>query len=211
MTLCQDSGNHHEDTGGTRSRPGAATRERRSVGRNDDRQRVADAKPRSCGVERVLREQMGIRGINVLRPVQVQTACPLVTEAEFPGAGDFALDRQIRLVCVTVDEVFPQRKRKRKNGKRKSRGQVILVGKERTGSKRIEALLTGQVKHVRKGVQRALENGTAVEIRRRIETRSAYGRGRRRQQAASGCFVAYRKQLHGAATVGSHSVKSSSQ
>src|SRR6202171_1587727 len=101
--------------------------------------------------------------------VQVHAAGPLVPEAEFPGARDFTLNRQIRLVCVTIDEVFPQRKRERKNGKRKSRGQIILVGKERTGSKRIEALLIGQVKHAGKGVQRALEYGRAVQVRGRVQ------------------------------------------
>ena len=142
--------------------------------------------------------------------VQVQPAGPLVTEAEFPGARDFALDGEIPLLGIAINKVFPERKREGQNGKGESCGQIVLIGKKRTGSKRIEALLIGQVKHVRKGVQRALENRTAVEIRRRIEPRAAYGRGRRRQQAASGCFVADRKQLYGAATVGSHGVESSS-
>src|SRR6266436_51700 len=80
--------------------------------------------------EGVLREQMGIRGIDVLRAVQVQSTGPLGTEAEFPGARDFALDGDICLVRVTVLEILGQGKCEWKDGKRESGGQVILVGKE---------------------------------------------------------------------------------
>jgi len=59
------------------------------------RSTVADTKPGGSGVEGVLREQMGIRGIDVLRAVQVQSPGPLGTEAEFPRARDFALDGDI--------------------------------------------------------------------------------------------------------------------
>src|SRR2546427_12581705 len=111
MSLRKHSGNHHEDT---RASLGE-TRKRSSVGRNDDSQRVSDAEPGGGGVERVLRQQVRIRGVDVLRAVQVQSACPLVTEAKFPGTGDFALDGEIRLICVTVDEIPPQRKRDRKS------------------------------------------------------------------------------------------------
>jgi hypothetical protein len=104
---------------------------------------------------------MRIRGINVLWAVQVQAAGPLGAEAEFPGARDFSLDGEIRLIRVGVDEILPQRKREGKNGKGESRGQIILIGEERTGGKRVEALLIGQIKQVRDGarVQDALENG----------------------------------------------------
>src|SRR5882762_3358659 len=115
MTLSKDSRNHHEDT---RCRPRAETRERRGIGRNNNRQRIADGQPGSGGVKRVLREELGICGIDILWPVQVQSASPLVTETEFPGAGDFALDSEIRLMRVSVDETFRQRERKRKNWQR---------------------------------------------------------------------------------------------
>src|SRR6266853_2983259 len=165
MPLPKHSGNHHEDTRASLRE----TRKRSSVGRNDDGQRVSDTKPGGSGVEGILREQMGIRGIDVLRAVQVQSTGPLGTEAEFPGARDFALDGDICLVRVTVLEILGQGKCEWKDGKRESGGQVILVGKERTGSKRIKTLLIGEVKHARERVQDALENGRAVEIGRGVQ------------------------------------------
>src|SRR5258706_15013442 len=144
MPLPKHSRNHHEDTRASLSE----TRKRSSVGRNDDSERVADAKPRGGGVECVLRQQMRICGINVLRAVQVQSPGPLGTEAEFPRARDFALDGDICLVRVTVLEILRQRKGERKDGKRESRGQIILIGKERTRGKGIKALLIGKVEQV---------------------------------------------------------------
>src|SRR5258706_15795952 len=144
MPLPKHSRNHHEDTRASLSE----TRKRSSVGRNDDSERVADAKPRGGGVECVLRQQMRICGINVLRAVQVQSPGPLGTEAEFPRARDFALDGDICLVRVTVLEILGQGKCEWEDGKRESGGQVILVGKERTWRERVEALLIGQVEHV---------------------------------------------------------------
>src|SRR5713226_9717393 len=81
--LPESAWSNQEDTAGTRRDARIAR-----AGGNDDGQRVADAKPRSGGIERVLREQMGVSGINVLSPGQVRSASPLVTETEFPGAGD---------------------------------------------------------------------------------------------------------------------------
>src|SRR6266403_3600653 len=98
MPLPKHSWNHHEDTRASLSE----TRKRSSVGRNDDSKRVADTKPGGGGVEGVLREQMGICGIDVLRAVQVYSTGPLRAEAEFPGARYFALDGDICLVRVTV-------------------------------------------------------------------------------------------------------------
>src|SRR5229473_1738654 len=169
MPLPKHSGNHHEDTRASFSE----TRKRSSVGRNDDGQRVADTKPGGSGVEGVLREQMGICGIDVLRAVQVQFAGPLGTEAEFPRARDFAFDGDICLVRVTVLEILRQGKCEWEDRKRESGGQVILVGKERTGSKRVETLLIREVKHARECVQDALENGRAVEVRRGIHATPA--------------------------------------
>src|SRR5258708_2902090 len=130
MSLRKHSGNHHEDT---RCRPRLGARKRPSVGRNDDGQWVSDTKPGSSGVECVLREEMRIRGIEVLRAVQVHSTGPLGTEAEFPRARNFALDGDICLVRVTVLEIPRQGKREWEDRKRESGGQVILVGKERTG------------------------------------------------------------------------------
>src|SRR2546422_3173459 len=203
MSLRKHSGNHHEDTraslGETRKRP--------SVGRNDDSQRVSDAEPGGGGVERVLRQQVRIRGVDVLRAVQVQSACPLVTEAEFPGARYFALDGEICLVRVAILEILRQGKCEREDGKRESGGQVILIGKERTRSKRIEALLIGEVKHARERVQHALENGRAVEIGRGVQAI----RASRGDKTASGGRAARREQLYGTATVGSRGVESRGQ
>src|SRR5438132_6960095 len=141
MPLPKHSWNHHEDTRASLRE----TRKRSSVGRNDDGQWVSDTKPGGSGVEGVLRQQMGIRGIDVLRAVQVQSTGPLGTEAEFPGARDFALDGDICLVRVTVLEIPRQGKREWEDGEGESGGQVILVGKERTWRERVEALLIGQV------------------------------------------------------------------
>src|SRR5713226_871396 len=114
MPLPKHSRNHHEDTRASLSE----TRKRSSVGRNDDGQRVSDTKPGGSGVERVLRQQMGIRGIDILRTVQVQSTGPLGTEAEFPRARDFALDGDICLVRVTVLEISRQGKREWEDRKR---------------------------------------------------------------------------------------------
>src|SRR5216683_337208 len=121
MPLPKHSRNHHEDTRASLSE----TRKRSSVGRNDDGQRVSDTKPGGSGVERVLRQQMGIRGIDILRTVQVHSTGPLGTEAEFPRARDFALDGDICLVRVTVLEIPRQGKREWEDRKRESGGQVI--------------------------------------------------------------------------------------
>jgi len=137
MPLPKHSRNHHEDTRASLSE----TRKRSSVGRNDDGQRVSDTKPGGSGVERVLRQQMGIRGIDILRTVQVQSTGPLGTEAEFPRARDFALDGDICLVRVTVLEIPRQGKCEWQDGKRKTCLQVCLIGKERTSGKRVETLV----------------------------------------------------------------------
>src|SRR5260370_42474591 len=144
MPLPKHSGNDHEDTRVSLSE----TRKWFRGGRNDGGQRVAETEPGGSGVEGVLREQMGIRGIDVLRAVQVQSPGPLGTEAEFPRARDFALDGDICLVRVTVLEILGQGKCEWEDRKRESGGQVILVGKERTWRERVEALLIGQVEHV---------------------------------------------------------------
>src|SRR4029077_7036795 len=88
-----------------------------------------------------------------------------------------------------------------------SRGQIILIGKKRTGGKGIETLLIGQVKHVRKGIQHALENGRAVEVRGGVLAVAANWR----DNPTSGGGEANSEQLYGTATVGSHCVESSSQ
>ena len=137
----------------------------------------------------------------------MQSACPLVTEAKFPGTGDFALDGEIRLICVTVDEIPPQRKRERQDRKRESRSQVVLVGKERTRSKRIETLLIRQIEHVRERVQDALENRRAIEVGRGVQS----VRASRGDKPASGGRAARREQLYGTATVGSRGVESRGQ
>src|SRR6266851_10041178 len=150
---------------------------------------------------------MGIGGIDILGAVQVHSASPLSTETEFPGAGNFPLDGEICLVRVAVLEILRQRKRERKNGKRESRSQVILVGKERTHSKRIKALLIGEVKHARQRIQNALENGRAIEIGRGVQ---AIGTSRGDKATSGGC-AACREQLDRAATIGSHGVECSRQ
>src|SRR5207302_9730942 len=137
----------------------------------------------------------------------MQSPSPLVTEAEFPGAGDFTLDGEISRVRVAGDEVLPQRKCERQNGQRESRAQVILIGKERTGRKRIEALLIGQIKHVWERVQHALENGRAIEVRRRVQAAAASCGDKR----ASGGGAAGREQLYGPAAVGRYGVESGGQ
>src|SRR6266849_1454132 len=169
MPLPKHSRNHHEDTRASLSE----TRKRSSVGRNDDSERVSDAKPGGSGVEGVLREKMRIRGIDVLRAVQVHSTGPLGAEAEFPGARNFALDGEICLVRVAVLEILRQGKCEWEDGEREPGGQVILVGKERTCRKRVETLLIGEVKHARERVQDALENGRAVEIGRGVQAISA--------------------------------------
>ena len=105
----------------------------------------------------------------------MQSPSPLVTEAEFPGAGDFTLDGEIRLVRVAVDEVLPQRKCERQNGQRESRAQVILIGKERTGGERIKALLVRKIEHAGQLVQDALENRGAIQIGGLVQTVAAGG------------------------------------
>src|SRR3981189_1452752 len=150
---------------------------------------------------------MGIFAIYIFRMVNIHPAGPLVSEAEFPGARDFTLDGEIELIGVTVDKVFRQRKCEGQNRKRESCGQIVLIRKKRTGSKRIETLLIGQVKHARKGVQRALEYRRAVQVRGRVKAVAANWS----DQPASGSCAADREQLHRAATVGSHGVECSSQ
>src|SRR5258708_39083915 len=107
---------------------------------------------------------MGICAIHILRMVQVHPAGPLVSEAEFPGARDFALDGEIELIGVTVDKVFRQRKCEGENRERESCSQIVLIRKKRTGSRSIETLLVGQVEDAREGVKRALEHRRAVQL-----------------------------------------------
>src|SRR5437016_11913986 len=111
MSVGKHTGNHHENTRASFSETGECRRARR----NSDGRRVTDPEPRGSGVTRVQRQEMGIRGIAVLRAVQVQSAGPLVTEAEFPRAGKFTLDGEIRLMRVAVDEVSSQGKGERQN------------------------------------------------------------------------------------------------
>src|SRR5215470_2947760 len=74
--------------------------------RDDNGERVRNTKPGGYGVESVLSKQMWIRAIQILRMIQVHAARPLVSKAEFPGAGDFTLDRKIPLIRVTIDEIL---------------------------------------------------------------------------------------------------------
>src|SRR4029077_20862874 len=111
--------------------------------------------------------------------MQMQAAGVLVAEAEFPGAGDFMFDGEIALLRVAILELGGNGQGERENGKRETRGQIILVGKKRTGSERIEALLTREIEHVGQRVQNALENRGTVEIGGRIESAAARGVARR--------------------------------
>src|SRR5260370_35166311 len=173
MPLTKHSRNHHEDTRASFSE----TRKRSRVGRNNGGQPVSDAKPGGSGVERVLREETRIRGIDVLRAVQVHSTGPLGTEAEFPRARNFALDGDICLVRVAVLEIFGQGKCEWQDGKRKTCLQVCLIGKERTSGKRVETLVArapertwgiaererrGKLEVNRIGIEDTLKNGETV-------------------------------------------------
>ena len=72
----------------------------------DHSERIAYAESGSGGIKRILCQQLGICGIDVHRTVQMQTAGPLVRKAEFPGGCKFALNGEIRLMRVGVDEVL---------------------------------------------------------------------------------------------------------
>src|SRR5207245_9954574 len=122
---------------------------------------------------------------------------------------DFTLECDICLVRVTVLEILGQGKCEWKDGKRESGGQVILVGKERTGSKRIKTLLIGEVKHARERVQDALENRRAVEVCWGIQSIAASGC--LRNQYASGRRAARREDMYGATPVGTHGIESTGQ
>src|SRR4029077_15383462 len=59
---------------------------------DDHCQRVAYGEPGFRRVQSILVQKLRIRGIDVLWPVEMQAAGPLITQAKFPGAGDFTLD-----------------------------------------------------------------------------------------------------------------------
>src|SRR5215813_2131276 len=78
-------------------------------------------------------------------------------------------------MCVAILEISGDGQRERENGKREARSQIILVGKEGVGSKRIEALLVGQIEHVGKRVEYPLEDGRTVKVGGGVETIAASG------------------------------------
>ncbi len=97
----------------------------------------------------------------------MQSASPLVAQAEFPGAGNFPFDGEIGLLCVPILEIARDGQGERQDGQREAGRQIVLVGEERTGSEGIEALLIGEVEHIGQRVQHALEDGGANGRRRR--------------------------------------------
>src|SRR5260221_575621 len=92
------------------------------------------------GVSVVTGNQFRICRVDVDGAMQMQAAGVLIAEAEFPGAGDFTFDCEIALLRVTVLEIARDGQSEGKNGQREASGQIVLIGKERTGRERIEAL-----------------------------------------------------------------------
>src|SRR6202030_2736225 len=134
------------------------------AGGDGDGNRIRDGDTRSAGVKGILSQELRIGGVDVNRAMHVQAASVLIAEAEFPGAGDFAFDGEIGLLGVPVFEICGDGQREGKNWQREAGGQIVLVGEERTGSERIEALLIWEKEHVGERVQDALENRGAVEV-----------------------------------------------
>src|SRR6266404_3764344 len=107
--------------------------------------------------------------------MEVQAAGVLVANAEFPGAGDFTFDGEVALLCITVLEIARDGQGEGENGQREASGQIILIGKERTGGERIKALLVRKIKHAGQLVQDALENRGAIQIGGLIQAVAAGG------------------------------------
>src|ERR1700722_12236776 len=115
----------------------------KSCGGSDDGHGIRESQTGGVGEFQIIGKQLWVGGIYVHWAIQSQAACVLIADADFPRAGDFAFDRKIALLGVGELEIFRDWKRERQDGKRKSRGKIILIGEERIGQQGIEALLAG--------------------------------------------------------------------
>ena len=142
-------------------------------GGSDDGDGIREAQTGGVGEFEIGSEQLRVGGIYVYGAIQMQAAGVLIADADFPGAGNFALNRQIALLGVREFEIFRDGKSEGQDRERESRGEIILVGEKRTGKERIETLLVRQISHVGESVQDTLENGRTVQIIGRIEAVAA--------------------------------------
>ena len=88
---------------------------------------ICKAEARRIRVQHVVGEELRIGGVDILRPVEVQTTRPLVTGAELPVAGNHMFDGEVSLLRIAILEILRHGQREGKNGQRKTGGQIVLV------------------------------------------------------------------------------------
>src|ERR1700680_5061877 len=92
---------------------------------------IRESQTGGVGEFQIIGKQLWVSRVYVHWPIQIHAAGVLIADADFPGAGDFSLNRKIALLGVGELEIFRDRKSERQDGKRESRGQIILIGEER--------------------------------------------------------------------------------
>ena len=134
---------------------------------------IGESQTGGIGEFKIVGQQLRIGGVDVHRAIQFQSAGVLVTDADFPRAGDFLFNREVALLRVAVAEVFRYRQGERQDGQRKTSRQIILIGKQGIGQQGIEALFVRQITQVGQagGVQNTLKDGRAIQIAGAVEGR----------------------------------------
>ena len=91
---------------------------------------LVNPRPAASAFCRLVASNYWIGGVDVHRTIEFQSAGVLVTDADFPRAGDFPFNGEVALLRVAEAEVFRYRQGEGQNRQRKTSRQIILIGKQ---------------------------------------------------------------------------------